>query len=446
VSKAWTSATTGAAIETADYVLAHLNQLANTRDNDKQRDGRIRKFCESFVERAFRRPLTDAERKLYIARQFEGAPNAETAVRRSVMLTLTSPRFLYRDLGERSPDDYDVAERLSFALWDSIPDQTLLDAARKGELKTRDQIAWHARRMVSDPRAKAKMHQFLQYWLDIEHVPDLSKDDDHFKGFDNTIASDLRTSLELFLDEVMWSERSDFRQLLNSDEMYVNGRLAAYYGFDLPKDAPFRKVKTTNPRRTGVLTHPYVLARFAYRDATSPIHRGVFLVRSVLGRALRPPPEAVAPTPVDLHPNLTTRERVEKQTEPRACQTCHSMINSLGFTLEHYDAVGRFRSKERGRPIDARGAYELPSGKMARFHNAEDLAKFLTRSPQSHGAFVVQLFHHLAKQPIRAYGPDESRKLREAFSKNAFSMRKLMVDAAVVVAGKGPERPAAQSE
>ena len=112
-----------------------------------------------------------------------------------------------------------------------------------------------------------------------------------------------------------------------------------------------------------MLTHPYLMASFAYTATSSPIHRGVFLSRSVLGRALRPPPEAVAPLAPDLHPDLTTRQRVTLQTKPESCQSCHGMINSLGFTLEHFDAVGRYRKEEKGQPIDATGTYETRAGR-----------------------------------------------------------------------------------
>src|SRR5207248_6057188 len=131
------------------------------------------------------------------------------------------------------------------------------------------------------------------------------------------------------------------------------GRLAEFYGADLSPDAPFQKVGVQAHERAGVLTHPYLMATFAYTAETSPIHRGVFLARSVLGLSLRPPPEAFTPLAPDLHPQLSTRERILLQTSPQACQSCHGMINPLGFTLENFDALGRYRAQEKGRPINA---------------------------------------------------------------------------------------------
>jgi hypothetical protein len=208
----------------------------------------------------------------------------------------------------------------------------------------------------------------------------------------------------------------------------LNGPLAKFYGVDLPADAPFQKVPLDPEQRAGVLSHPFLMAGFSYTATSSPIHRGVFLARSLLGRSLRPPPEAVAPLAPELHASLTTRERVSLQTRPEACQACHAMVNPLGFTLEHFDAVGRFRKEEQGQPIDASGIYRTRKGETVKFAGVRDLAKFLADSEETHTAFVQQLFHHLVKQPIRAFGSQELPNLRQSFAQNQFHIRKLAVE------------------
>jgi hypothetical protein len=426
VSRAWDAATTDAALEAAGYVVAHLGELAGTRDGAPDRPARLRDFCRRFAERAFRRPLTDEQRQLYIDRQFQAAADPDTAVKRMVLLVLKSPRFLYREVG--GADAHDVASRLSFGMWDSLPDQELLDAAAKGQLATREQVARQAERLTDDLRARAKVRAFFLQWLKVDQVPDLAKDPREFPGFDRAVASDLRTSLELFLDDVVWNGPSDFRQLLLADSVYLNGRLAKFYGATLPADAPFQKVALKQGERAGVLTHPYLLATFAYTGTSSPIHRGVFLARNVLGLSLRPPPEAFAPLAPDLHPALTTRERVSLQTSPMACQSCHGTINALGFTLENFDAVGRYRAQEKGKPVDATGTYQTRAGDVVKFAGVRDLAKFLAESDEVQEAFVEQLFHHLVKQPARAFGPRTLGDLRRSFEENDFSIRKLMVE------------------
>jgi len=427
VSKAWEQATTEAAIEAAGYVLANLTDLSGVRDSATDRRARLQDFCLRFAERAFRRPLTAEQKRVYVERQFEAGKDVDTAVKRVVLLVLKSPRFLYQEIGD-GPEAYDVASRIAFGLWDSLPDQDLLTAAANGQLATREQVVLQAQRMATDLRARAKLRQFFLQWLKVETAPDLTRDSKQFPGFDQAVASDLRTSLELSLEDTLWSEASDFRQLLLTDSLFLNGRLGRFYGADLPADADFQKVSLKQGERAGLLSHPYLMATFAYTSTSSPIHRGVFLARSVLGQSLRPPPDAFSPLAPDLHPKLTTRERVLLQTSPQSCQTCHGMINSLGFTLEHFDAVGRFRDKEKDRPIDATGTYLTRTGQVKKFAGIKDLAKFLADSEETQDAFVEQVFHHLIKQPVRAFGPQKLADLRQSFVANRYNVRKLMVE------------------
>ncbi len=137
-----------------------------------------------------------------------------------------------------------MASRLSFGLWDSLPDQPLLDAAAAGQLATREQVARQAERMVADLRARSKLREFFLQWLKVDQAPDIAKDPKRFPQFNEVIASDLRTSLDLFLEDVIGSEAADFRQLLRADYVYLNGRLAQFYGADLSADAPFQKVSS----------------------------------------------------------------------------------------------------------------------------------------------------------------------------------------------------------
>ncbi len=433
ISKAWDQATTDAAVEATDYVMTHLGDLTGgigeaTRETAPQ----LNTFCRQFVERAFRRPLSDEQARLFVDRLFESAPDPSAAVQRVVLLTLKSPRFLYHDLVGN--DAYSVASRLSFALWDSLPDAGLLQAAASGQLTSAEHVAAQARRMAADPRAASKLRAFFLQWLKVEHPPDLSKSKAEFPAFDAAAASDLRASLELLLDDQIEGQTSDFRRVFLADELYLNGRLARLYGVDLPGDAPFRKISLDNGRRAGVLTHPYLLAVFAGAESTSPIHRGVFLVRNVLGRSLRPPPDAFAPLSPSLHPDLTTRQRVELQTKAETCQSCHGVINPLGFALEHFDAIGRYREQDRGHAVDAKGTYANRSGDSVTFNGARELAQFLAASNDVHTAFVKQLFHHTTKESIHAYGPQTVTRLTHTFVESGFDVRKLLIEIATASA------------
>lgn len=440
ISKAWDEATTDAAIETAGYIADHLQRLADADPTSTDSEPKLRIFCADFAEQAFRRPLTEEQQKFYVQRQFEAAPDLLTGVKRAVLLVLKSPRFLYREVDGDATDQFDIAARMSFGMWDSIPDRELFKAATKDKLKTREQIVAQLERMQPDLRSRSKLREFFLGWLKISQPRDLSKDPQAYPEFTPEVASDLRTSLELSLDEMLDGGAADYRKFLLGDVVYLNGRLAKIYGTPLPEDAPFQKVDFEPNRRAGVLSHPYLLASLAYTSASSPIHRGVFLSRSVLGRVLRPPTQAVAPLPPEVHAEMSTRERVALQTQPEACQGCHAMINPLGFTMENFDAIGRYREKDRDRPIDATGSYLTQSGEVEKFTNMKDLAAFLAASDESQSAFVKQLFHHTVKQPILAYGPTRQHDLQHFFAEHEFNIQKLFVEI-VATSAAPPDEP-----
>ena len=446
VSKAWDQAATDAALETAAYVAARLPELANAKPDDLpqgERVERVKKFCRRFVELAFRRPLTDEQAATLIDQPFTAGPDIETAVKRVVLRTLKSPRFLLVEVPDGPPDAYDIAARLSWILWDSLPDPPLLAAASQGQLSDPAVVLRHAQRMASDPRAQAKLADFFRQWLRIDDAPDIAKDSALFPEFSPVLAADLRTSVELFVERIVGGEAADFRTLLTAESVPLTPRLAAFYqaGSNAPPAAEstsgdglaealaaatFRDVPLDPGQRAGLLTHPYLLSAFAYTATSSPIHRGVFLSRSLLGRSLKQPPEAVAPLSPDLHPQLTTRERVALQTGSESCRSCHNLINPLGFTLEAFDATGRLRREEKGRPIDDSGMYFSRDGEEIRFRGARELARFLTTTTETRDAFVEQLYHYWVKQPYRAAAEPEQRRLRERFAAENFSIRSLV--------------------
>jgi len=433
VSKEWDDATTSAALETADYVSKNLREVTGVADKAPDRVDRLKAYCKDFLQRAFRRPITDDIKRTYIDKQFIVAASFETAVKRVVLLALTSPRFLYREIGPQT-DGYSIASQLSFGLWDTIPDPDLERKAASGKLEMKEVARDEAVRMATDYRSWTKLREFLLLWLKIDEVPDIVKNPKRFPEFDASTASDLRTSLELFLENTAWSTSSDYRELMLGDTQFLDGRLAKLYGANLPTDAPFQAVKLDPGQRSGVITHPYLLSRFAYLDGSSPIHRGVLIVRNLLGRVLSPPPANFAPLTASARPDLTTRERVALQTKPQFCNGCHGIINPLGFTLEGFDAIGRVRDKDNGKPIDASGTYQSRSGALVKFNGAQDLGRYLANSDDAHFAFVEKLFVHIAKQPPKAYGQKKLGELQQSFANNQYSIRKLLAETALATA------------
>lgn len=435
VSPEWHTAVAEAALATAEEVVGRLPLLSRVRNADKNQV-RLAQFVSRLATTAFRRPLQPAEEQLFGEVLFRDTP-PEIAVRRAVLMMLTSPQFLYTNLETaelQSPANL-IANRLSWALCDSLPDVELRRLADLNRLSQPAQIAAQIDRLLNDPRAHFKLRGFIRHWLEIEQR-DLAKDQQLYPEFDENVVADLRRSLELFVDRVVWSANSDYRELLQADYLLLNPRLRKLYNTALADEAEdrFEPITISGEARAGILTHPYMLSAFAYHNNTSPIHRGVFLTRNVVGRQLKPPPVAVSFENSQFEPHLTMREKVTQLTSDRACQSCHEVINSLGFALENFDAVGRWRTAENDRPIDTYSDYPASEDTTLPIRNARDIADFAVRSPQAHRAFVTSLFKHLAKQNPDAYGEQVIAELSEQFVADEFHIRKLIARIALCIA------------
>jgi mono/diheme cytochrome c family protein len=444
INRQWDESTTAAALEFAQIAVDEMwpsYRRKHRRDSDENRS-QLRGFLTTIVESAFRQPLDDELRRTYIDHQLEQTQDDAEAIKRVLLLSLKSPRFLYPGADATLTQSQRTANRVALILYDSLPtDDRLRKAAREGSMQTEEQVRNYVRERVNDYRVRAKTREFLYEWLNLSGVGEITKNAESFPGFDAKLVADLRDSLDAFLDEVVWNGSGDYRQFYQADWAFTTDRLAAFYG-DSWKPAeepaeksvptPLRKSVPDPAHRFGLLTHPYLMSTLSHFDSTSPVHRGVFLVRYMLGRNLRPPAEALAPLSPDLHPDLTTRQRVHLQTSPESCQVCHAKINGLGFTMENFDAVGRYREMERDQPIDAKGVYNPRVGDRVEFAGPGDLANYLVASEDAHRAFVRRAFQHFVKQPVAAYGPDTLDRLVEKFRDTNYNVRDLVVEIAVV--------------
>ena len=430
VSREWTEAVAKGALQVSAMIGPNLFGLAGTKADAPDRGEKLKAFSFRFAQMAYRRPLTD-EQKADLSKIYEGAA-PEVAAKRAFIFTLSNPAFLYPGIGPQ--DDYAVASRLALTLWDSVPDVVLLKAAAAGQLKTEAQVRQHAQRMMKDPRAKAKLRDFLHHWLHVEEGAEIAKDQKEYPGFDQGVVMDLRTSLDLFAESIVWSEQSDYRQLLLSDTILMNDRLAKFYGQKVEAGAGFQPVKMDADQRAGVLTHPFVLATFSYTKSSSPIHRGVFVTRNILGRMLKPPPMAIAFMDDKFDPSLTMREKVAELTSKPACMSCHVTINPLGFSFERFDAVGRVRATDNKKPVNPVSDYATSDGNVIKLTGARDVAIHAAESLAGQTGFVRNLFQELVKQPPAAYSPELLGQLTEKFRADKFHVRNLAVEVAVVAA------------
>lgn len=443
VNRAWDESTTAAALEFADIAFDELwpsYQRRHRKDNNENR-GQLKGFLSGLLKSAMRGNWSDDDRRLLVDAQVDAEPDNREAVKRVILIGLKSPRFLYPSLPSDLPASQKAGNSLALVLLDSLAVESwIVGRAEKGQLGKESDIRSVAKRLVADLRTRAKVRQFMHEWLNLGHIGQITKDPEAYPGFDLAVEHDLKRSLDFSIDEVVWGS-GDFRELLTSRHGYTTRRLAkvldsAWALPDEQMDAPIDLLFKTNDDddRCGILTHPYLLSGLAYFDGTSPIHRGVFLIRHVMGRTLRPPSEAFTPLSPDLHPMLTTRERVALQTSPDSCQVCHSKINALGFTLEQFDAIGRIRDQDNTQIIDSSGQYTSRDGGKFDFKDHLDLASHIVKSKDAHTAFVRKAFQHFVKQPPAAYGPTTLADLVKNFQKSGFNIPQLIEEIAVIAA------------
>ncbi|MEZ4256236.1 MAG: DUF1592 domain-containing protein [Polyangiales bacterium] len=338
-------------------------------------------FYAAFATRAFRRPLLDDE-KAWLDEAWAALPADAPLVERlqtMAELVLQAPEFLYIYFGEGAPVEdsphgllsltgYERAQRLSFFLWNSLPDQSLLDAAANGDLDTPEGVRTQAERMLMDDRVKPVLRSFLAEWLELNGaaiLPSLGqspKDSELFPAMNDSLRAAMRTEIEAFMEYVMFEKDGSMEALFTDTRAYVNGPLAELYGVSNgPTGANEWKWVDLDPsERAGMLTRAGFLTVHAGQTATSPIRRGVYMLRNVLCYDIPPPPANVDNSPVeatDLDEGgvLTVRKQTEIRTSPGSCAGCHNEINGLGFAFEHYDAIGAWQDEEAvtGGDIDA---------------------------------------------------------------------------------------------
>jgi Protein of unknown function (DUF1588)/PA14 domain/Protein of unknown function (DUF1592)/Cytochrome C oxidase, cbb3-type, subunit III len=456
VDRDWDAAVTQAALEFAQVMGLEKWPEYQRKHKDQPNENRqqLKAFLADILKVAYRYHLSDDAVLTFIDKQVQQEEDDKQAIKRALLIGLKSPRFLYPFVDSDHTQSQQAATRLALCLMDSLPvEPQLSKAIESGQLDNEEQIRQMAMHLIGDYRTRAKINSFLYEWLNITAPRDTKKKTELFGDFDGQLVQDLQRSLDAFIDEIVWSDASDYRQLVTADWGYTTPRIQGYYGADWNPAQPFSVALPSSstavmtpaqnqlsrtagrPRQAGVLTHPYVLSRLAYFDSSSPIHRGVFVLRYLLGRTIHPPQDAAfTALGPDLHPNLTTRERTILQTSPEDCDGCHNRINSLGFTLENWDAVGRFRDIERNKPIDPNGHYTNRSGQEIQFANALELAQYLATANDSHQAFVRRAFQHFVKQPPAAFGDDALERLTQRFVESQFNIRQLIIEIAVVAA------------
>ncbi len=326
-------------------------------------------ILKGLAARAFRGPTAPADLDVLMGFYQQGRKKGdfEQAIRFALQAILASPRFVFR-LEEVPPtlragqtyriNDHDVASRLSFFLWGSVPDGELLKAASAGQFRAPLALRRQVSRMLADPRSETLATRFAAQWLRLQDLDKMIPDYLQYPDYDDTLAAGMRRETELFVDSLVREDRSVL-DLLDSDYTFVNERVAIHYGIPNVTGEAFRRVTVTDPNRRGILGHGSVLALTSIADRTSPVLRGKWIMEVLLGSPPPPPPPNV-PTLDQTKDTaggrtLSVRERMEQHRANPACQSCHKVIDPLGLALENFDVTGAWRIKDNEVPVDANG-------------------------------------------------------------------------------------------
>ncbi len=391
-------------------------------------DACARLFIESFGRRAFRRPLDATELGRFAQLHAAGRQGADFArgVRWVIEAMLLSPHFLYRvELGA-ALTGWEMASRLSYLFWGSMPDEALLVAAAAEQLTTPGQVAVQARRLLADARARPVVARFHAEWLGLDLVDQIEKDRAVYKTFTTSLRPLMRTETERFLDFVVWDGPGDLATLLAGRFSFLNATLASFYGVGGPAGSTFQRTSVDATRRAGFLTHAGLLGVNAKPNQTSPVQRGKFVQEQLICTDLPPPPgnvEAILPEP---SATATTRERFSQHSAVPACAGCHQLMDPIGLGFEHYDGVGRWRDTENGRAVDASGVIK-GSDVDGPFVGAVALADRLAGSAAVRGCVVRQWFRFAHGRAETAEDACTLAKVGERFAAAKYDVRELLV-------------------
>jgi hypothetical protein len=368
-------------------------------------------FITQFGRRAFRRPLdADEVADLLAVYTKSRAPDVgyafPDAIRAVVTAMLSSPFFLYRaELGAQKGikdgasvrfNGWEMASRLSYALWATMPDDALFAEAEGGRLQSATQIEAQARRMLKDPRTRETLHDFHMQWLGVEDLVGEDKDP-KFKEFTPELAQAMLAETAAFVDDLMVGPQASgsFAKFFTSVNTKVDPTLAKIYGVTATGTGP-QAVTLNDKERAGILTQASVLTMHADAAESHPVRRGAMLLRRVFCIDIPPPPNMDVGQAKPPAPGLTTRERYAEHAK-QACASCHRMTDPMGFAMEHYDAIGQYRTQDMGKDVDASGELQLESGKIS-FKDAVDLAKQLPQIQEAQQCMATQWLRYMTRR------------------------------------------------
>ncbi|HEY6881290.1 MAG TPA: DUF1592 domain-containing protein [Polyangiales bacterium] len=401
-------------------------------------DACARNFIQRFGRRVYRRPLTSDEQARLSALydSTRTAADAATAVRALVTALLSSPNFLFRPewgegtsaiAGARNASQYERATRLSFLLWSSIPDDTLLDAAAAGKLASKEQLTAQAERMLDDARTRDANFHFYEQWFGLPLLQSASKDVSVYPSFSDGLRSAMLEETRRFVDHVVWEDDAKLSTMLTASYSFVNKSLGLLYGVPAPSnDQTYAQTELNPEERSGILTQASVLTAYAGSNESSPVKRGKWVRTRMLCQDLPAPPAGVPALP-DIAEGVSTRERFAQHTSAPACASCHKLIDGIGFGLEAYDGIGSFRTKDHGVSVDASGSL-VSTDIDGSYEGGPALAALLARSQQVSDCAVTQWFRYTQGRREDTEDACSLQALKRSFAANDGDLRQLLLD------------------
>jgi hypothetical protein len=427
-----------AAATVASAAVANLTMLTGGCDRAALGDAACAdRFIATFGVRVHRRPLDATETSAYKALYTDRA-NGDFAngIRVVVQAMLSSPYFLYhlesRATGasalEAAPlDGYTRAARLSYLLWSSTPDDALLDAAKAGSLEQAAGVRAQAQRMLTDARARSAVATFHLDWLGIDGVDAMTKDPTLYPQFTPALARAMKDETARFATYVLFDSDRKLDTLLTAPYSFPSGPLADLYGIKNAPTNPSAPVPLDPAQRAGILTQPGFLAAHSHENQSSPVQRGKAVREFLLCDPPPPPPPTVNAVAPDPKPGATTRERFAEHEKEPACGACHSLIDGIGFGFEHYDAIGRYRTDDGGRPVDASGHVVGTQDADGSFDGAVDLARRLASSEQVKACVAEKWFEFAVGRAPSAADACSLQAARQAMDAAGGDLRELVL-------------------
>ena len=405
----------------SDFLISHMIKTAEdaVEYTDYDQKTTTREDLKEFAEQAFRRPVTDAQ----IAPYVRLADN--TTGTRAYAAILCSPRFLYFYEDPGKLDSYALASRLSYYLWNSMPDKTLFELAAADKLTDEDALAGQVERMLKDKKADLFINNFLRQWLHLENITLLPPDEKKFKTFYDDALEDAFTTESFMVFKYMLEENRPVSEFLSADYTFINNDLAEHYGLDKVDKYDFKKVTLKDRSRGGLLTQGAVLTSTSNGVETSPVLRGIWVLQNILGLRRPKPPPNIPALAVDTRGTRTLRQQLSAHTKSSRCATCHRHIDPLGFALENFDAIGAWREKyENNARVDTSG--RLPSGQ--KFRNIGEFKKaLLARKDSFTQGLVSKFLTYATGRKMLGTDRSEIKKIAGQLKRKGYGLRDLIL-------------------